>query len=192
MGQVQILEDYGYQHSRKNRMGTMKCGYCGKVFYGRIRKDRKSCGCMRGATHGEERGKKKSPELKSWSQMKYRCSNINCSDYPNYGGRGITYCERWEQFSNFLEDMGRRPGNNYSLERIDVNGNYEPNNCRWATKIEQARNKRNNNFIQVDEQTKTLSEWISIANISRTHFYRLRRSGMLESDIIKKYLGKGV
>lgn len=72
-----------------------------------------------------------------------RCTKSNCKSYPNYGGRGIAVCDRWlESFANFLADMGSRPTRVHSLDRIDCNGNYEPKNCRWATKKEQARNTR--------------------------------------------------
>ena len=73
--------------------------------------------------------------------MRQRCSNPNNIGYSNYGGRGITVCERWQTFENFLADMGHPPRGK-SLDRINVNGNYEPSNCRWATSFEQARNKR--------------------------------------------------
>lgn len=88
-----------------------------------------------------QRGRPLSPEYHSWAAMKKRCNNPNFKYYYNYGGRGITYCERWETFTNFLADMGPRPEGT-SLDRIDPDGNYEPGNCRWATRTEQNRNRR--------------------------------------------------
>lgn len=184
-----IIEDYKYTLHPKNRMAKQQCEFCDKIFVGRYRKDRLSCGCQRGVTHGEERGRRKSPELRAWHHMKQRCLNQNNSDYANYGGRGITVHSAWiGSYENFLQDVGRRPGPDYSIDRIDVNGNYEPGNVRWATKKEQGRNKRNNRIIEYQGNRLTASEWIARMNISKTHFYRLLRSGRSAEDIINNYL----
>jgi hypothetical protein len=117
-------------------------------------KETRSCGCLQreeqskriskaNLKHGHNRKGNQSDTHKSWTAMIQRCTNPNYTDYMNYGGRGIAVCERWRSFENFLVDMGERPKEK-SIDRIQVNGNYEPSNCRWATRSEQQKNKRNN------------------------------------------------
>lgn len=83
-----------------------------------------------------------SPEKNAWYNMIRRCSVPTCNSYKNYGGRGISVCERWMDFDNFFEDMGNRPSSIHSLDRINNDGNYEPSNCKWSTKNEQMNNRR--------------------------------------------------
>lgn len=87
------------------------------------------------------RSQPKSVEYDTWVSMRSRCRNPNRADYEYYGGRGIKVCERWDSFENFLSDMGERPPGT-SIDRIDPDGDYEPGNCRWATKVEQRHNRR--------------------------------------------------
>lgn len=92
-------------------------------------------------THGHAKGGK-SPEYRAWHAMRQRCYHPSQPHYSRYGGRGIVVCERWQVFANFLADMGLRPSPRHSLDRINNSGNYEPGNCRWATLVEQCRNRR--------------------------------------------------
>lgn len=142
---------------------------CGVVFQMQCRSEGKtqSCGCfaketarklLTGNKHRRTHNAIRTPTYKTWSAMKARCLSVNHIEYPRYGGRGISVCERWIAFENFLADMGERP-EGCSIDRIDPNGKYEPSNCRWATDKEQARNRRNSRFLTVNGITKTVAEW---------------------------------
>lgn len=85
--------------------------------------------------------------------MRYRCENPKNTAFPHYGGRGITVCERWQRFENFLADMGPAPSRDHSIDRINVNGGYHPENCRWATQAEQKRNTRSRKRAVLDSMT---------------------------------------
>lgn len=115
-------------------------------------------------------------EYKAFKESKFRCNNINSSNYDIYGGRGIEH--KIETFEIFLDHIGPKPSKNHSLDRIDTNGNYEIGNIRWATSKEQNRNKRNNRIIEIDGESKTLSEWCEIYKITqRTANRRINRYG---------------
>src|SRR5262249_18282820 len=104
------------------------------------------------------------------------CTNKKCVDYPNYGGRGIMVCDRWHTFDNFLADMGEKPAAK-SIDRIDNNKGYSPENCRWATLIEQANNKRSNVRLTFNGRTQSIKQWAMETGIPyKTLYYRIRYS----------------
>lgn len=111
-----------------------------------------SCGCLRRikcSKNFKTHGMTSSATYQTWSCMRTRCKNPKATNYLSYGGRGIDVCKRWDSFENFFQDMGEKPAG-MTLDRINVNGNYEPKNCRWATKQEQATNKRKCKLINKD------------------------------------------
>lgn len=114
--------------------------------------------------------------MDSWRMANYRCSDPRAINYTDYGGRGITVCDRWLIADNFIEDMGIRP-EGMTLDRIDVNGNYEPGNCRWATRSEQQRNRRNSRKIEHKGREKHLFEWADETGISRSTILRRMKHG---------------
>lgn len=103
-----------------------------------------------------------------WANMKSRCNDPNEKAYPYYGGRGIRVCERWHAFANFLEDMGPTFQADLTLDRIDVNGDYTPDNCRWVDRTTQARNKRNNTRLDYNGESLTIPEWAERTRIKRS------------------------
>ena len=123
-----------------------------------------SCRClwkevMRRANlvHGHALEKGAAPIYSTWCKMMERCTNPLRKEFKNYGARGIRVCERWREFENFLADMGEKP-TGLTIDRINNNGNYEPGNCRWATQVQQQRNKRNNRIFTVRGTTGCLQE----------------------------------
>jgi hypothetical protein len=120
-----------------------------------------------------------------WKSMRRRCRNPGDISYPWYGGRGIKICERWESFENFFADMGEPPPR-HQIDRIDSNGHYEPGNCRWVTKIEQANNQSNNHPVTFGGETLNINQWARRLGIKRELIKsRLRRGWSVEDTLTK-------
>lgn len=141
-----------------------------------------SCGCLRvdvGVINGNKRtthGMTKTSTYECWKAMRGRCEKTGNIGYKHYGGRGISVCDRWSSFESFLADMGVAPIG-MSLDRIDVNGNYEPNNCKWSTDSEQCRNKRDNRLVTAFGKTMPMAAWSDVYGVKAAVIrQRLNRS----------------
>lgn len=172
------------QNRKGNLICVCECGPELSVQLGNLRSgNTTSCGCLRNerlrastTTHG----KYHTPERRIWAGMLSRCDNPNVKGYPGYGGRGITVCERWRQdFLNFLADMGERPSDEHSIDRFpDQQGNYEPGNCRWATRKQQAQNRKSSVMVTFNGKTQTMRDWEDEFGLVRGMlYYRLRVAG---------------
>lgn len=174
-GKLTAVKDSGKRpHKKVLWLCLCECGNECLVLATRLNSgSTRSCGCLIGetairtnTTHGLSRSK----TYKIWASMKRRCNSSRGSGYRKYRARGIRYCERWKTFDNFLEDMGECP-DGYSIERIDYNGNYEPDNCKWLLLERQARNRRSNVLVSYKGETKMIIEWAEILNMKYTTLY---------------------
>lgn len=126
------------------------------------------------------------PEYAVWHSMRQRCNDPTADSYPRYGGRGIKVCPEWNSFEQFLTDMGSRPSSAHSLDRINNDQGYSPDNCRWATRKEQGRNRSTNHNLTFDNVTRTMTEWAEVLGIrDATLRSRLRRGWPLERALCR-------
>lgn len=164
-GRWQVIDNTLRHNKHFSALCRCECGVEGVVRIEKLRTGKSlSCGCFRAenlTTHGHTANSIRidSHEYWIWNSMLRRCSNPKDAGYKNYGGRGIKVDERWLKFENFFADMGARPTLSHSLDRIKNEEGYGPDNCKWATRTEQNRNKRNNRFITAKGVTKCLMEW---------------------------------
>lgn len=130
-------------------------------------------------------------EYNTWIAMKERCLNPKSPNYHLYGGRGIKICDRWlHSFENFLEDMGHKPNRKYSIERIDVDGNYEPSNCKWATNEEQQNNKRNSVKVSIDGKNYSVKQLAEKYSIKESRIRNWKRRNKSIPDMLNKIINK--
>lgn len=194
-GKLKVFEDSGIRTSHGRVMWCCKCD-CGNETLVRsdslLGGDTQSCGCLRGRAivHGcASRIGQPTAEYRAWCEMKSRCYDSNLREYPQYGGRGITVCERWKNsFVEFLKDMGLKPTSKHTIERIDNLGSYFPENCKWATYKEQNRNKRNNHLVTYNGKTLCIAAWAEYLNISASvlsgKLRHRQRKGLTEIGVI--------
>jgi len=188
IGNLTVLS-YSHKHTQP---GGAKVHYwnvlcdCGKEFLRRTNHltssiyKTYSCGCLipkltseRFKTHGY----REHPLYGTWSKMIQRCKDPKDRFWKSYGGKGVKVCERWLVIDNFILDMGNKPSKYHSLDRINNDGDYCPENCRWSTPLEQARNKTNNNWITINGETKCLVDWCKLNNISPSRACARIRTG---------------
>ena len=150
----------------------------------------KSCGCLRTelvkkmATKHNGFG---TPEYRAWSSMLSRTHYSTAKKFHRYAGRGISVCKEWLNFENFIKDMGKRPSPLHTIDRINNDGDYEPTNCRWATKKQQARSRCSSRHIEHNGQTKTLAEWAEQTGMDwDTLGERLKRGWSIEKSLTTK------
>jgi hypothetical protein len=149
----------------------------------------KSCGCLLKRFNFNNKTKhnlSETVEYDAWTALRNRCYNPKNRAYKHYGKRGIIVCERWlESFDNFITDMGNKPSKDHSIDRINVNGNYEPSNCRWATSQEQQDNRTNTRKLTYNNETKTITEWAKCLNIDYALLVSRYNLGWDTKDIIE-------
>lgn len=158
-GRLTVVSYYFEGKDRYNRWNVKcDCGNESKVQYKKlISGETRSCGCLRKEIITKH-NKHGTSIYRAWSKIIQRCTNSNDPDYKDYGGRGINVCDKWLKFNGFFEDMGEKP-NGTSIDRINNNGNYCKENCRWINNQEQQNNKRNNINITYKNRTQTLAQW---------------------------------
>jgi len=196
---IKEVESRKFPSGGIGRVGLYKC-YCGNEFKCLMTAittgKTKSCGCLhkeglikRNTRHGQSRN----PVYIAWANMMKRCNNPSCPKYEHYGGRGISVCDRWQTFENFLSDMGESYVSGYTLERIRVNEGYSLGNCIWADFHTQSRNKRTNIMITYNGETKCLKDWSMLLFGSASALgKRIRRGYSIEDAMTKPLINKQI
>lgn len=189
-GRLTVLHATG-ERTRYGRVWQCRCA-CGEDFQATAgvlgNGNTSSCGCARKEktiARNTSHGMAHSPEYSVWQAMRKRCRNPNDAEYANYGGRGVIVEDRWnDSFQHFYEDLGPRPSPQHSIERADPNGNYGPANCRWATPVEQSRNRRVSRMVTCEGRTINMADLAEVAGVNYDKLkYRLNK-GMTPEEAI--------
>jgi hypothetical protein len=195
-GRLVVIGDAGSRMCGRGKRRFVLCQCdCGKMHevlpLELVRGATKSCGCLRRTRGGPiTHGLSRRPEHPVWCSMITRCDNPNSKNYPRYGGRGISVCQRWRAFEAFFKDMGPRPSPAHQLDRIDNDKGYEPGNCRWATPVEQSRNTCRTRFVEFRGETRCITEWSEITGLSKDAIRsRLERGWSVEMALTQPSRG---
>lgn len=185
-GRLTVL-GYAGKNKHSASLWRVRC-LCGKEFVTLANSLRTSnttsCGCAR-IKHGESLPTKSTPEYRAWCSMIHRCEYPKDKHYRHYGGRGIAISPRWrESYQAFLADMGRKPSPKHSLDRINNDGNYEPQNCRWALPKQQARNKSTSRVLIVGSECLTIAEWVERTGIGYTTIRERIKRGWAPESVV--------
>lgn len=188
-GKLTVIEECD-ERSRQHKI-VYKCQCdCGKMvdtIGAELRNGRaKSCGCLRVSNHPKIHEKSGTRLYRIWQNMKQRCYNSSNKDYKDYGVRGIKICDEWlNDFQSFYDwSMNNNYNNALTIDRIDVNGNYEPDNCCWSTRKQQTENRRNNIYLTYHGKTQTISQWAKDLGVSYVKLYKRHYRGYTDSECI--------
>ena len=185
-----VIQKVGTKNGKRMWECRCDCGNKTVVSTNQLTSGRtKSCGCLSGRPGGKSPGWKGTAVYSRWQAMKKRCYQVGTSGYENYGGRGIKVCDEWKDNPSAFCEWALANGfsEELTLDRIDVNGDYCPENCRWATKTEQARNKRNNLILEYNGRKMTEAEYLEITGVKQGSIsWRLRKSKMSESEALTR------
>lgn len=192
-----VVVELDVKKKRTHWVCRCDCGNVKSVIGGNLRRGKTiSCGCHRKEYLKELKtihGQRRTRLFGIWSKMKERCYKPNTKGYKDYGGRGITVCDEWR--NDFVAFHRWAMANGYdetlTIERINNNAGYSPDNCKWATRFEQNSNKRNNHYITIDGLSKTVSEWARVSGISRKTIQSRIAYGWNDEDLIKPVKGGG-
>ena len=190
-GRLTVLENHHPKDEAVCRCecGNIKIARATNIFYGGTR----SCGCLfsegNNFKHGDRRNHQKNRLYGIWKGIRERCNTPSHKSYDRYGGRGITLCEEWNDYTKFREwSFNNGYADDLTIDRINVDGDYEPNNCRWVSYKVQANNRRNNHFIEIDGTKHTLAEWSDISGIGYSVIICRLQRGWNERDAVFKPL----
>lgn len=190
-GRLTIAYYAGQKNSKSQWVADCSCGTRKAVMArGLVRGAITSCGCLHREMVGARyrtHGKSKHPIYAIWLALRDRCNNPRNKNYFRYGGRGIQVCERWNNFENFLADMGDRPSPKHSIDRQDNDGNYSPENCWWVLSETQGNNKRNNRHLTLNGVTKTVMQWSRESGIHHDAIYGRLRAGATDAEALTGY-----